>query len=337
MAGRRSAAPWGWLALVALALAACGTATESSPTLQIGSPAGGGDAELAAPETVGGDAGGLAGDLGTVDAGAPIGDAGAPADTHPNTDAAMPADAAAAGDAVVAADGAVVQDSAGPADGSSGADAPAPPDASPDAAVALDSAVVVDAVPPGDSGPAPDAGPPALACGNGLCQGPTETALTCPSDCATGWQACANGACQAAALACSKAVACSAATACAANCKDLGCVSACTSGLDWAVMTALLVPLASCAQLHGCLAAAPPGPGAGPSTCKNGACDGGETHLTCPSDCPFPVSASELCQTQSAAKASRPAQRARAAWTPPCAGTSRSTKSACRTTRRARR
>ncbi len=86
------------------------------------------------------------------------------------------------------------------------------------------------------------------------------------------------------------------ATNCAAKCQNLGCLSDCTKSMDYPTLVNVLIPLANCAYKEGCLGASPQGPGGGPTTCGNGACDGGETHLTCAGDCPFPAFASEQCQ-----------------------------------------
>ena len=192
------------------------------------------------------------------------------------------------------------------------ADLPAIPDALPpvDVFVAPDVGPGVDiASPPDvvlsldgifsfDLGPTQDIAPGPF-CGDGLCQPVTESPTNCPADCGPPvWTDCAQQSCATAWNACQNSGGCSNATDCAQACQDTSCVQACSTDLGYNTLVNTLEPLVTCARAHNCLAAAKPGPGGGPNTCGNGKCDGGETHLTCPKDCPFPISANEQCQVQ---------------------------------------
>ena len=301
---------------LAATMAACAASSDSQPTLQIGGVGGTtGDSALGEPDAGAADAPTSA-DATTPD------DAIQPVDANQLYDAtgldatgldatgldAGELDAAPVVDVVADSEDAVAPPDAPQAD-EAVADLPPPPDVPlpdvPPPDVPPPDVPPPDVPPPDvpkvDSGVAVDTGPPAPICGDGVCQGPTETGSSCPSDCSTGWLGCASAKCQATASACGKSPSCATATNCATNCKDLGCLSACTTTMDWTTLVGLLQPLATCAQQQGCLSPAPPSPSAGPSSCKNGTCDSTETHLTCPSDCPFPISASELCQTQKCA------------------------------------
>ncbi len=173
----------------------------------------------------------------------------------------------------------------------------------------IDTELVIDTFAPdvaADVWLAPDllVGPDVAAsvCGDGICAPSTETASTCPADCAPpGWLVCAAPACAAATGACQSAADCGGVLNCAAACLNASCVQACATTLAYNTMVKSLEPLVQCAQTAGCLGPADPGPGGGPGSCGNGKCDGGETHLTCPKDCGFPVSANEQCQVKNCA------------------------------------
>ena len=154
---------------------------------------------------------------------------------------------------------------------------------------------------PVDVAPAKDVAPPAAVCGNGVCEPPTETAVTCATDCGVATGACLLAKCPGQMATCSSTPACAAVLPCASACGDLTCLDACTTSLSYTILTGSVAPLALCGQQKGCLAGAKPGPGGGPASCGNGACDNGETHLTCPKDCAFPISPSEQCQVQQCA------------------------------------
>lgn len=251
------------------------------------------------------------GDTGTgSDAGAGSGggaDAGFAADTGELADVVAPADAApdSAEDATPPQPDTnqpdmPLADTAAPDDSGASVEV-GPPDVQPPPDISQPQDLEpVDAAPPPDVPPPVDV-PPAAFCGDGVCQSGSETAASCPGDCG-GWLACAGVNCATSLAACSNAGPCATATQCAKSCKDVGCVSDCSKTMDYPTMVNVLIPLATCAQKQGCITGSPPGPGGGPSTCGNGACDNGETHLTCPGDCPFPAFAGEQCQAQKCAQ-----------------------------------
>ncbi len=179
-------------------------------------------------------------------------------------------------------------------------DAFVPPDVGPgdDGASQPDVLLALDGIFGFDVGPTPDVAV-VPACGDGKCAPPVETSTSCPVDCgAPTWTECAQQSCATAWNACQSSGGCSNAAACAQACLDTSCVQACSTDLSYTTLVNALEPLVTCARAHNCLAAANPGPGGGPNTCGNGKCDGGETHLTCPKDCSFPISANEQCQVQ---------------------------------------
>lgn len=267
----------GWVAVVA-ALAACGGPAPGAP-----------QAQFASADDAAGDA----------------------VVTDPDADAVTATDAAqadvAAGD--VPADDVQVDV---PVTDVALADVPAIPDALPpaDAVIGPPDVAAVDVAPPPDvilsldgifsfdlaTQPDSVVGP---VCGDGMCQPPSETSANCPTDCGVvAWSDCAANACASAWNACQNSGGCSGAVDCAQNCQNVSCVQACTTDLGYNTLLNTLEPFVTCARAHNCLSAPDPGPGGGPSTCGNGKCDGGETHLTCPKDCPFPITASEQCQVQ---------------------------------------
>ncbi len=139
-------------------------------------------------------------------------------------------------------------------------------------------------------------------CGDGLCTPGLENAANCPSDCAPPtWTACAALPCGAVLAACKGNGGCAGVLTCASACAGASCVQACATPLGYNTLANTLKPVVTCAINAGCLGGFDPGPGGGPNSCGNGVCDGGETHLTCPKDCGFPISANEQCQVQSCA------------------------------------
>lgn len=270
-----------WLpvaALTGLLFAGCSTAATDVPTLVVGTPSPSKkDASLADPDALASPADTLAASA-DVPAGTPDAEAG---------DVAAPADVALAADAPAA------QDVAAPVD---------VPVAAPDVAAPVDVPVATpDVAAPVDVAPAKDVAPPAAVCGNGVCEPPAETAATCAADCGLATGACLLAKCPSQMTTCSSTPACAAVLPCASACGDLTCLDACTTSLSYTILTGSVAPLALCGQQKGCLAGAKPGPGGGPASCGNGACDNGETHLTCPKDCAFPISPSEQCQVQQCA------------------------------------
>lgn len=279
---------WILLCLTAVAfLGGCATDPSATPALVFAGPGAGEENDaLGSAE----DAGVASSDSPTAERGGTQADGGpAPLDIIDP----IPGDASAAPDSANPPDITAPVDAADPQDASPLPDLPGP-----DGATSPPDALQPD-VPSKDTAVADVT--PAAVCGNGVCQAPTETALTCPADCATGLKACLTKSCAAQTAACLASASCGAVVDCAAKCPDTGCMQACASNLDYGTLINLVAPLAQCAQQVGCLAASGGGPGGGPSTCGNGACDGGETHLTCPKDCVFPVSANEQCQVQKCA------------------------------------
>ncbi len=266
-------------------LAACSDPPPTQPQAQFAAAADDADATLTADDA----------------------DAGAPLDAAADASAAV-ADAVAGDDAP--ADVPPLSDVADVAV----ADVPdviAAPDV-PDVVIAPDVPVVADIVFPSDIFVAPDAGgwdfiswPDAAVatCGDGLCTPGLESASNCPADCGGGgtWGSCAGTSCFGAAFACQAAPTCASALACATSCDNAACVQACTTKLDYATLSNTMEPLVQCAINQNCIAGFDQGPGNGPDSCGNGKCDGGETHLTCPEDCGFPVSANEQCQVANCA------------------------------------
>ncbi len=206
--------------------------------------------------------------------------------------------------AVAGAQGVTEGDGTAGGDGSlSGADATAGTD---DAAVAVNDAVV------------------SFVCGNGTCEGPAENATTCPADCATvvgpdatgGPNVCGNGICEApneTMLLC--AADCKTPATPAEDCKHKACgkqYDTCTA--DAACVTAIqcfnagggnecltsqkvsqeVQALTQCVQQANC-GGQTGGGGGTTATCGNGACDQGETMLTCPKDCTKPQTQTEAC------------------------------------------
>ncbi len=260
------------------ALTACGEAEAPAPTLV--SAAGGSDA-VASDGAVADDGGAADGvqqaEVAIVSDAAPAADTAAQVDTAGNSTA----------DATVTADAVAADTAAGV-----------------DAAVAADTGAAADSAAAIDSAVAADVAPPAAVCGDGICQAGTESAASCPADCGAAvpsWTGCA--ACAAQIDACVKgSAACAGYAKCAAACKDLTCLSGCDKVVDYATLSTYVVPLAKCLVNAGCVAPMAAGPAAGPVSCGNKACDGGETHLSCAVDCPFPVANWELCQAQKCAK-----------------------------------
>lgn len=261
-----------------LLCAACSTPSSSDPALAfLGPTHASADAALGSPTA---DAG-AEDTLWTADAAPGGADA---ADAGPDLSVAAP-DATVLTDLGAAADVAIAQDVVKPVD----AAAPA------DVAAAKDVAAAIDAA------PAVDVGPAAAVCGDGLCQPPAETASTCPADCSSAFKTCLGKKCKTQASSCTAVGACSGVLDCAAACSDLSCLQGCAVQVDYATLSTLVEPLATCAVQAGCVSGAKAGPGGGPASCNNAKCDNGETHLTCPADCPFPISASEQCQVQKCA------------------------------------
>ncbi len=165
-----------------------------------------------------------------------------------------------------------------------------------------------------------------FVCGNGKCEGPTETSTTCPADCATvvgpdaagGPAVCGNGICEGpdeTMLLC--AADCKAPASAAETCKHKACpkeYDACTA--DAACVAAVkcfnagggnecvtsqqvgqeVQGLTTCVQQSGCNGGGGGGGGGGTTaTCGDGTCDQGETMLTCPKDCTQPQTPTEAC------------------------------------------
>ncbi len=225
---------------------------------------------------------------GADDAGA---DAVAPTDVASANDAAPPPDASVANDVPTLADLVFLPDTPLANDVPKLADLVFLPDApvADDAPEPPDVAVGVDLI------SWPDV--QVATCGDGLCSPPLETAATCAADCAPpGWVPCAASACASAASACQASSGCASTLACASACASASCVQACTTATAYNTVSGTVAPLVQCAITAGCIAPFDAGPGGGPNSCGDGKCANGETHLTCPKDCGFPVTANEQCQ-----------------------------------------
>ncbi len=179
----------------------------------------------------------------------------------------------------------------------------------PDVLPPLDVPVVADVPTTPDSVMPPDVAPPVdivalpdvqlAVCGDGVCTPGLESEANCAADCAPPtWAGCVAIPCSGALATCKASSGCANVLACAASCTTASCVQACATSISYNTLSGWLKPVVTCAINAGCLGSFDPGPGGGPNSCGNGACDGGETHLTCPKDCGFPVSANEQCQVQ---------------------------------------
>ena len=173
-----------------------------------------------------------------------------------------------------------------------------------------------------------------FVCGNGVCEGPTETPVSCPVDChsivvgpdaTSSNPVCGNGICEApneTMLLC--AADCKTPASAAETCKHQACgkeYDACTA--DPACVTSVkcfnagggnecvtsqqvgqeVQALSQCVAASGCPGTTQGGGGGGggggtTATCGNGTCDQGETMLTCPKDCTGPQSTTEACYHQ---------------------------------------
>ena len=120
-------------------------------------------------------------------------------------------------------------------------------------------------------------------CGDGKCQAPGETMFLCPADCktpATDAEACKHKACQPQYDACSGDPACMAQVACE-NSGGQNCAKDKKADQE-------LNALSGCIQQANCT-------NVGLKQCGDGTCQSTETMLTCPQDCKTPVDPQETC------------------------------------------
>ncbi len=135
-------------------------------------------------------------------------------------------------------------------------------------------------------------------CGNGICEAPSETMLLCPADCktpASPAETCKHQACGPQYDACEADAACVASIKCFNAGGGNECVTSAQVGQEVQALT-------QCINGSGCPGTTGGGGGGGGggtgATCGNGTCDQGETMLTCPKDCTQPQSATEACYHQ---------------------------------------
>lgn len=129
-------------------------------------------------------------------------------------------------------------------------------------------------------------------CGNGICE-TDELMLTCPADCKTAvipQENCIQKACPDLFKGCQSDPECVKIIDCLTN--TVGNQQKCFGTGGDKITNSLL----QCAQKGGCLGV-PGGQGGGgtAASCGNGACDNGESMLTCPKDCPQPKTKTEAC------------------------------------------
>lgn len=240
-------------------------------------------------------------------------------------------DDSGAGDgAKAAADTAAATDAGALQDGASGPDA-APADAGMSDAGAVDVDLAGDAG-AADAGPV-DTGSTANAdtgagpgdatgnlCGNGVCDAPAETLLTCAVDCAGGANCgdgkcdgaqenaftckkdcevtadkavpCIMGGCTTDVVACLKAPECAKTLGCVQKCgSDMGCLTGCGTNTSTDTQQKLGA-VVLCGVQKGCF-----GVGGDGGQCGNGKCEGPtENPVTCVKDCPAPVCGNGTCE-----------------------------------------